>query len=152
MSSEAYCYFWRNTRLRFPCQSVVEFRMQYLNWHSLIVVNGSVMPWKWFSVLPALSHIKKIIESISIRHRSDAKVSDRCLIDVDPMVFFIWARSLVSYHRSLIASTKKGQWCGFLLLASTSCWTNSQTPITMVNTLYNAHKISRTYVGYFTAL
>ena len=37
------------------------------------------------------SQIAKNIGSMSIRYRSDAKVSDRCLIDVDPTVFAIWA-------------------------------------------------------------
>ena len=36
------------------------------------------------------AQIIKTLWSISVRHRSDAKVSDRCLIDVDPMVFVIW--------------------------------------------------------------
>ena len=36
------------------------------------------------------SPIAKTIGSISIRHRSDAKVSEPCLIDVDPMVFVIY--------------------------------------------------------------
>ena len=37
----------------------------------------------------ASCHIAKTMESTSIRRRSDAKVSDRRLIDVDPMVFSI---------------------------------------------------------------
>ena len=35
------------------------------------------------SCLPAWSQIVKILGSTSIRHRSDASASDRCLIDVD---------------------------------------------------------------------
>ena len=37
--------------------------------------------------------IAKTLVSTSIRHRSDTFASDRCLIDVDPMVFAIWAAS-----------------------------------------------------------
>ena len=33
--------------------------------------------------------------STSIKHQSDAKVSDRCLIDVDPMVFAIWVGDFI---------------------------------------------------------
>ena len=36
-----------------------------------------------------LSQMAKILGSTSIRYRSDAKVLDRCLIDVDPIVFAI---------------------------------------------------------------
>ena len=32
----------------------------------------------------------KILGSTSIRYRSDTEVSERCLIDVDPMVFAVW--------------------------------------------------------------
>ena len=37
-----------------------------------------------------MTQIAKTLKSTSIRYRSDGKVSDRCLIDVDPMVFAIW--------------------------------------------------------------
>ena len=34
--------------------------------------------------------VAKTLGSTSTRHRSDAKVSDRCLIDVEPRVFIVW--------------------------------------------------------------
>ena len=48
--------------------------------------------------------IAKTLESISIRNRSDAIVVDRCLIDVDPMVFanmgsFIVYATPTQHHR-----------------------------------------------------
>ena len=39
----------------------------------------------------AATQITKTLGSTSIRYRSDAKVSDRCLIDVDPMISYVWA-------------------------------------------------------------
>ena len=41
------------------------------------------------------SQIAKVLRSMSIRHRSDAKVLDHCLIDGDPStrVFAIWAET-----------------------------------------------------------
>ena len=38
-----------------------------------------------------ISQIAKIIGSTTIKHRSDTSASDRCLIDVDPKVFVLWA-------------------------------------------------------------
>ena len=48
-----------------------------------------------FSPFPLSCHfgitkISKTIRSASNRLGSDAKVSDRCLLDVDPMVFAVW--------------------------------------------------------------
>ena len=39
------------------------------------------------------THIAKTLSSTSIRHQSDMKVSDWCLMDVDPRVFAIWGPS-----------------------------------------------------------
>ena len=36
------------------------------------------------------SHIARTLGTTSIRHRSDAFASNRCLIDIDPWVFPIW--------------------------------------------------------------
>ena len=36
------------------------------------------------------SQFTKTLESTSIRNRSDVKMSDRCLIDVDPIVLVFW--------------------------------------------------------------
>ena len=47
-----------------------------------------------------LSQVAKTFGSPSIRNRSDAKVSDRCLIDVDPMASTIWNNDQ-SPHRQL---------------------------------------------------
>ena len=44
----------------------------------------------WTIYIYMIAQIAKIIGSTSIRYRSDAKVSDRCRIDGDPMVFAIW--------------------------------------------------------------
>ena len=49
------------------------------------------------------THLVKTIESTWIRHRSDAEVSNRCLIDVDPGVFAIWGTSF-SISGSMIMS------------------------------------------------
>ena len=46
------------------------------------------------------SHRTKAIRSTSIRHRSDAKVSDRCWIYVDPWVFSLWDTALILQDRS----------------------------------------------------
>ena len=40
------------------------------------------------------TQIAKTLGSMSIRYRSDANVSDRYLIDVDPRVFAIWTVNL----------------------------------------------------------
>ena len=56
----------------------------------------SPSPWtQWIKEITLVDHgnssqIAKAIRSISVRHRSDTKVSDRCLIDVDTRVFAIW--------------------------------------------------------------
>ena len=47
--------------------------------------------WGWDN-----AQIIKVLGSTSIRHRFDAKVSDRCLIHVNPMVFAIWVSALLS--------------------------------------------------------
>ena len=39
------------------------------------------------------SQVAKILGSMSIRHWSDTKVSDRCLVDIDPRVFVIWVHT-----------------------------------------------------------
>ena len=47
--------------------------------------------WVVFNIATAtLSTIEKALRSTSIRYRSDAKASDRCLIDVDQRAFAIW--------------------------------------------------------------
>ena len=55
--------------------------------------------WKGFGTELATCHFlnqwwpaqkARTFESISIRHRFDARVSDRCLIDVDPMFSPVW--------------------------------------------------------------
>ena len=54
----------------------------------------------WYSHTPEtsftnmVSQLTKTFGSMSIRHRSDTKVSDRCLIDVDPKIFAIWIMRL----------------------------------------------------------
>ena len=47
--------------------------------------------WSW--CWDPNSQIAKTLVSTAIRYRSDAKVSDRCLIDVAPRVLVIWAWS-----------------------------------------------------------
>ena len=55
----------------------------------LICIRHTVI-WYIFQC-ESTTQIAKTIGTMSIRHRSDTTVSDRCVIDVDPMVFAIWA-------------------------------------------------------------
>ena len=60
-----------------------------------------------------LSQIAKSLGSISTGHRPDAKVSDRCLIDIDLRVFAIWGgrnnfyrtEHFIVYHSNLVWKT-----------------------------------------------
>ena len=51
---------------------------------------------------PFATQIAKPFEATSIRHRFDAKVSDRCLMNFDSMVFVIWKKS--TYIISCVSS------------------------------------------------
>ena len=64
------------------------------------------------SIVMATAQIAKTVGSISIRHRSDEKVSDRRLIDVDPTVFAIWVVRMKqrSWLIGDIGSTGDGCW------------------------------------------
>ena len=44
----------------------------------------------WSDVMELSTQIANTLEVTSIRYRFDAKVTDRCQINVDPMVFSIW--------------------------------------------------------------
>ena len=49
-----------------------------------------------YSLQPPLTAFQCIATSkIAIRYRPNTKVSDRCLIDADPMVFAIWVLPLI---------------------------------------------------------
>ena len=68
------------------------------------------------------AHIAKSLGSMSIRYWSDGKVSDRCLIDVDPMVFAIrrvsrdiqrvgfsvWREEYIHYKRTVFTVPQPG--------------------------------------------
>ena len=61
--------------------------------YTFTTVWSRIMSWWWPISSPVANHsfqTASAFESISIRHRSDAKVSDRCLIDVGPTVLAIW--------------------------------------------------------------
>ena len=45
---------------------------------------------RWSDVMELSIQIANALEMTSIRYRFDAKMSDRCQINVDPMVFAIW--------------------------------------------------------------
>ena len=70
----------------------------------------------------APTQIAKIFESISVRHRSDKKVLDQCLIDVDLRVFDIWEFCRQHFKMHLLE-----RWC-WLFYSSfidiNSSWTN----------------------------
>ena len=61
---------------------------------------------------PMDNHFSKDPRSISIRHRSDREVSDRCLIDIVPRVFGIWDAHFYHAHRNLlvIESSQLVEW------------------------------------------
>ena len=73
--------------------------MTYI-WHMCVYEKGHHCFRQWFDACPATrhylwsmqtcSHITKTLGSTSIKHRSDAKVSDRCLINVVPRVSAVW--------------------------------------------------------------
>ena len=54
-----------------------------------------------------IAWIAKTLGSISIRHRSDVKVSDRYLIDVNLRVFAMWVCCKSSWSKSLKISSLK---------------------------------------------
>ena len=60
------------------------------------------------SVKAPYTLISKDFWSISIWHRSDTKVSDRCLIDVDSRVFAIWNSTLAQRVHHLVTSLEFG--------------------------------------------
>ena len=47
----------------------------------------------------AIFQIAETIGSISIEHQSEARASDKCVIDVDPEVFVIWDPGPDYLHR-----------------------------------------------------
>ena len=67
------------------CKTAVTPLLSHWIYCSLILIHRHVL-------LYSRDHtqITKTVGSISIRHRFDAKVWDRCIIDVDPMFFAIW--------------------------------------------------------------
>ena len=50
----------------------------------------------WVSGKGSTLQTAKALGSTSVRHRSDTKMSDRCLIDVDLRVFVIWESGLTT--------------------------------------------------------
>ena len=48
------------------------------------------------------TQIAKTFRSTSIRHRSDTKASDRCLIDIDPGVFAVWEGAPTSISQEFL--------------------------------------------------
>ena len=73
----------------------------------------------YWNLISQITKIAKTLGSTSIRHRSDTKVSDRCLIDVDPRVFAIWDSSF-----SLWADgpTNDKEISGYGHISGVVCW------------------------------
>ena len=56
-----------------------------------VVLRIKLMWWRnLISLIFVTLFIPPDSKYLSVRHRSDTKVSDRCLIDVDPGIFAIW--------------------------------------------------------------
>ena len=93
--------------------------------------------------------IAKTLGSTSIRYRSDAKLSDRCVIDVDPMVFAIWAKTPKSIELSWRKCTMS---CIFNISpqsATYTCpWIRSALVQIMACRLFGARPISKRMPGY----
>ena len=72
-------------------------------YRSSSIASGSLLRAIW-KYVTATSHGRpqraKALGSTSIRHRSEAKVSDRYLIYIDPWVFAIWSHGISNYVQS----------------------------------------------------
>ena len=92
-------FWWPFTRSRPDGVNVIMIYISFPHWTQVsgsIGMKTAVTPvWTLTDVMPwHTPQIAKIFGSISRRHRSDAKASYRCLIDVDHIAFAIWGMNL----------------------------------------------------------
>ena len=100
------------TVCHYECQCIHPCRFVHIMYMSLQALGISNTHWqlcdveisvlsKWTIVTLVISRKAKVPGSISIRHRSDTFVSDRCLIDVDLNTFATWIISCSAIFREI---------------------------------------------------